>query len=501
MGVFRNFPYSNFHEMNMDEIIKIVKTLSEEWDATKAEWASYKDFIDNYFATLDVTDEVLSAIRTLAGTGELNHIIDPVIANEVTEWLEAHVSETTPVIDNTLMISGAGADAQVTGNGIYDINNFLYSIVTARNILDNRKWITGAYFNPSGTLAQDVRFSYQYLRVPTSGWWYTYRQSAFGTTRGQLPLFDVNHNFIKTLTGENYDSTNEGLYKFYISPEDIRRNAVYVGVSRQSTASLPFSSEQYVNATHMPYPEWTIDRVKTQLWGKVLVCDGDSISYGYQDLPDGYGAWWRRLTENNNMTGNNYSTNGAVITDGLYFQSGDPRKSICVNLDTIYNEYENADFIILEGGVNDADVIGRITEGSIPEKFGTWNDSDFNSANFDISTFCGAVDMLFYKAVTYYAGKKIGFIIPPQMGVSYSTQKNRRAYFDEIVKIADKWHIPVLDLWKESTIDCRVVADYDPNMTPTQNVNNGKFYADGQHLTSAGYNLIQNKIQSWCASL
>ena len=26
MGVFRQFPYSNFHEMNMDEIIKVIKT-------------------------------------------------------------------------------------------------------------------------------------------------------------------------------------------------------------------------------------------------------------------------------------------------------------------------------------------------------------------------------------------------------------------------------------------------------------------------------------------
>ena len=33
MGIFRQFPYSDFHEMNMDEIIKIVKELAEEWAA------------------------------------------------------------------------------------------------------------------------------------------------------------------------------------------------------------------------------------------------------------------------------------------------------------------------------------------------------------------------------------------------------------------------------------------------------------------------------------
>ena len=56
MGIFQQFPYSNFHEMNLDQIIKIMREMQDEWEATKAEWASYKDFIDNYFATLDVDD-------------------------------------------------------------------------------------------------------------------------------------------------------------------------------------------------------------------------------------------------------------------------------------------------------------------------------------------------------------------------------------------------------------------------------------------------------------
>ena len=38
MGIFRQFPYSNFHEMNMDEIIKIVKNMLEEWATYHATW-------------------------------------------------------------------------------------------------------------------------------------------------------------------------------------------------------------------------------------------------------------------------------------------------------------------------------------------------------------------------------------------------------------------------------------------------------------------------------
>lgn len=115
MGIFRQFPYSNFHEMNMDEIIKIMREMQDEWTATKAEWASYKDFIDNYFANLDVSQEVLDALRVMAGDGTLNTIIDPVIATETAAWLLAHITPTTPAIDNSLTVAGAGADAEVTG--------------------------------------------------------------------------------------------------------------------------------------------------------------------------------------------------------------------------------------------------------------------------------------------------------------------------------------------------------------------------------------------------
>ena len=47
MGIFQQFPYSNFHEMNLDQIIKIMRQMQDEWEDVKTEWASYKDFIDN----------------------------------------------------------------------------------------------------------------------------------------------------------------------------------------------------------------------------------------------------------------------------------------------------------------------------------------------------------------------------------------------------------------------------------------------------------------------
>lgn len=116
MGVFRQFPYTNFHEMNMDEILKILKTLQEEWNTTKTEWASYKDYIDNYFANLDVSEEVLEAMRTMLADGTLTNVIDPVIVNATNEWLNTHITPTTPIVDDSLSISGAAADSKTVGD-------------------------------------------------------------------------------------------------------------------------------------------------------------------------------------------------------------------------------------------------------------------------------------------------------------------------------------------------------------------------------------------------
>lgn len=142
MGIFRQFPYSNFHDMNMDPIIKIMREMQDDWEATKTEWASYKEYIDNYFKNLDVSDEVLRAMRMFAEDGTLNDIMDPTIAKETAAWLAEHI--TTPetvVIDSSLTVEGAAADAKATGAAITKTNYRIGEIGQSRfrrefNIID-----------------------------------------------------------------------------------------------------------------------------------------------------------------------------------------------------------------------------------------------------------------------------------------------------------------------------------------------------------------------------
>lgn len=82
MGFFNNFPYTNFHELNVDWVIKTVKMLSSEWTATQGElkntreeFEKLKQYVDSYFENLDVQDEVDKKLEEMYANGELAQLI------------------------------------------------------------------------------------------------------------------------------------------------------------------------------------------------------------------------------------------------------------------------------------------------------------------------------------------------------------------------------------------------------------------------------------------
>lgn len=123
MGIFQQFPYSNFHEFNLDQIIKIMREMQDEWEATKTEWDDMKDFINNYFDNLDVSEEVYDALVKMANNGILSGIIDPTIISTTSSWLADHITQPVGVvIDDSLTVSGACADAAATGDAVFGFN-------------------------------------------------------------------------------------------------------------------------------------------------------------------------------------------------------------------------------------------------------------------------------------------------------------------------------------------------------------------------------------------
>ena len=233
------------------------------------------------------------------------------------------------------------------------------------------------------------------------------------------------------------------------------------------------------------------------LAGKTIVFDGDSICQATSETREICRGWPYRIGEKNGMKWHNFGIGGGTITAGMYSKvTGIARHWISRNIDVIHENFPKLDYLILEGGTNDADLIDFESK-----QYGSVNPTDY-SGNYDDSTFCGACESLFFKVIHYYPKAKIGFIIAPKMGAEdEAVSAKRRAYFLTIIDICKKWGIPYIDLWDGCPLNPRLEVYYDNNLDAQGNQEAGKAYVDGQHLTKVGYDIISPRIEAWIRTL
>lgn len=105
------------------------ETLKEYVNTTKDTlintYNELQDYVNTYFDNLDVQEEINAKLDAMADSGELTNLLAPFIPDLVTQWLNNHVTPTSPVVDNTLSISGAAADAKVTGDNFTELKSAL----------------------------------------------------------------------------------------------------------------------------------------------------------------------------------------------------------------------------------------------------------------------------------------------------------------------------------------------------------------------------------------
>ena len=237
--------------------------------------------------------------------------------------------------------------------------------------------------------------------------------------------------------------------------------------------------------------------MKSILYNKTILFDGDSICIGRRET----GNWATRIAEQYNATCPCYAAGGGTITENPpLFRWGAERHSVSASLEKLHAEHPEADYIILEGGTNDADLLGNAAAGE-ESRLGSITAFDF-SGQYDRDTFCGALESVFYRATQLWPGKKIAYIVAQKMGRSESAFLNRRHYFEAAIAICRKWGIPYIDLWEGCYLNPNLPWMYDPTHTPDENLaDNRGYYYDGQHLTARGYDLTTDLIATWLETL
>ena len=121
----------------LNDVIENVDGLHDDIVALTDAYNQLQEYINNYFDNLDVQEEINNKLDVMAADGTLSNVIKTPLEN----WLNEHIT-TSPVVDKTLTISGAAADAKVTGDRIKAIETVLqgYNTITIDGTIYRIEW-------------------------------------------------------------------------------------------------------------------------------------------------------------------------------------------------------------------------------------------------------------------------------------------------------------------------------------------------------------------------
>lgn len=223
------------------------------------------------------------------------------------------------------------------------------------------------------------------------------------------------------------------------------------------------------------------EKVTSVLEGKILSVNGDSICAGA-----GYsGGYAKIIGEKYNMTVQNIGVGGATIAAET--KSGDANRHwICR---TISSMREDADYAIVEGGVNDRG--NNVQMGELSSGY---------DAELDDTTFYGAFESMLKHLIIRFAGKKIGYIAVHKMTSSFSStlKDGEENCYHAAKRCCEKWGVPFLDL--NTTVP---PFEYFTGIAELDSVTSAYTHdGDGWHPNEEGYKKYYcDKIVAWMETL
>jgi len=231
----------------------------------------------------------------------------------------------------------------------------------------------------------------------------------------------------------------------------------------ESAADIPTGKRGYLKTGELV--TGTGENMSNPLTGKILSVNGDSICAG-ERYAGGYAGI---IGTDNGMTVQNIAVSGGTIANvsGHHCISG-----------TISDMRSDADYVILEGGINDSSE--GVTLGTISSGY---------DATLDTSTFAGAFETMLKAALNRFPTAKIGYIFVHKTNFgSFKSTDGANSYYGIAKAACEKWGVPYCDL--------NVLAP------PIPFVDSLLSYSDGVHPNEEGYRLFYvPKITAWMKTL
>lgn len=195
---------------------------------------------------------------------------------------------------------------------------------------------------------------------------------------------------------------------------------------------------------------------------KTLYVAGDSIAYG-KSSAGGYG---KCIADKYGMALINEAVDGATltpnITDNVYGGTRGCISTVVTNSTAL----AKADYILLEGGVNDA--WNNATVGTLTDGF---------AAAYDETTMTGALEKMLESLAKNHSDKRVAYVFPHGGMFSSTGFGWYKTYKPAILAALKKWGVPYVD----------IAASTPPMGAHGVSGLGDKYTSDGTHPNVAGY--------------
>lgn len=175
MSFFDFFPYTNFHNVNLDWVLQRVKEWGEMVEANNIAFhnleeanASFKRYVETYLQNLDVQEEINIKLDNMLENGELTTYMRPYISNATSDWLSENITEPEGVvIDASLTVAGACADAKAVGDRLEKLDEITEVDPNSGSAIDNSQFVNmSGYIIDTSTHKINTYANYALMYVP-----------------------------------------------------------------------------------------------------------------------------------------------------------------------------------------------------------------------------------------------------------------------------------------------------------------------------------------------